>query len=76
MISSEFRTFMRSHACRWMCQVQPLSTTKVTPRRPVPRACREALQRSRPTSRARAQTVGPWTAAGLRAAGGSVACFA
>eukprot|EP00965_Chrysotila_dentata_P189731 6173478-Pleurochrysis_carterae.AAC.1 len=71
MISSVLRTFTRSHACGWMCQVHPLSTTKVTARRPVPRACREALRRSRATSRARAQTVGPRATAGVRTGGDS-----
>eukprot|EP00965_Chrysotila_dentata_P189831 6173539-Pleurochrysis_carterae.AAC.1 len=75
MISSVLRTFTRSHACGWTCQVQPLPTTKVMPRRPVPRALwREALRRLRPTGSARAHKVGPRARAGARVGGDAAAC--
>eukprot|EP00965_Chrysotila_dentata_P078241 2579144-Pleurochrysis_carterae.AAC.1 len=54
-----------------MCRVHPLSTTNVTPFRPVPRAWRLAFRRSRPTKSARALAAGPRTATRARKGEGS-----
>eukprot|EP00965_Chrysotila_dentata_P076598 2528857-Pleurochrysis_carterae.AAC.1 len=45
-----------------MPSVSAVKYTKVTPRRPVPRACALALRRERPASNARAVELGPRTA--------------
>eukprot|EP00965_Chrysotila_dentata_P008483 276312-Pleurochrysis_carterae.AAC.1 len=59
MTSSDLRVFTRSQACGWMCHVHPLSTTNVTPFRPLPRAWQLAFRRLRPTKSARAVATGP-----------------
>eukprot|EP00965_Chrysotila_dentata_P051916 1723578-Pleurochrysis_carterae.AAC.1 len=56
--SSVDRRFTRSSACGCTCQVQPLSTTKETPLRPVLLACALASLLGRLASKARAVTEG------------------
>eukprot|EP00965_Chrysotila_dentata_P194225 6176236-Pleurochrysis_carterae.AAC.3 len=72
MTSSVLRLLMRSHAWGCICHVHPLFTTKVTPLRPLPRAWRLALRRSRPAKSARADAVGPWATKGGRDVGTAV----